>query len=207
MSEPPRPPTRHYFDASPAVGSRSGSVNLVLPDLAVELRTDRGVFAADRIDAGTKLLLLVAPHPTPAATVLDLGCGYGPVACAQALRRPDAVVWAVDVNERARNLCRTNAEALGATNVRVCAPDEVPPESSFDLVYSNPPIRIGKQALHDLLDHWLGRLTPATGVAHLVVQRHLGADSLARWLTGLGHPVERLASRQGYRILSVGART
>jgi 16S rRNA (guanine1207-N2)-methyltransferase len=81
----------------------------------------------------------------------------------------------------------------------------VPPELRFAAIWSNPPIRIGKEALHDLLGTWLARLTP-DGVAILVVQRHLGADSLAEWLRGQGWDVARLRSRMSYRLLEVRAR-
>lgn len=114
---------------------------------------------------------------------------------------PEAEVIAVDVNERSRKLCGSNAEALGLRNVRAHSPDDVP-DGQFDLIWSNPPIRIGKAALHDVLTRWLGQLT-ADGEAVLVVNRHLGADSLHRWLVDAGFPTERLASRRGYRLLSV----
>lgn len=193
----------HYFTPRPGVASRPGRVRLDLPDRSLELSTDRGVFSADRVDPGTKLLLLELPEPGrwPPGPVLDLGCGYGPIACTVALRDPGREVWAVDVNERARELCAANAEAAGAA-VRVAAPDEVPDGVRFGLVVSNPPIRIGKAALHDLLDLWLGRLADG-GEAWLVVQKHLGSDSLASWLAGRGRSVERVRSRQGYRILRV----
>jgi 16S rRNA (guanine1207-N2)-methyltransferase len=170
----------------------------------VRLVTDRGVFASDGIDPGTKLLLLEAPPPGDApATVLDLGCGYGPIAIALALRAPRAVVWAIDPNERARALCAANAQrAHVADRVRVCAPDDVADGVAFDRIYSNPPIRIGKTALHDLLRTWLDRLAPH-GAAYLVVLKHLGADSLARWLEGEDWRVTRLLSRRGYRVLEV----
>ncbi len=172
----------------------------------LHLQTDRGVFAANEIDAGTRVLL-AEPGPDPSATTLvDLGCGYGPIALALALRVPTATVWAVEVNERARGLCHRNAEANGVQDrVRVVAPDEVPADLLVDEIWSNPPIRIGKPALHDLLTTWLGRLRPGTGSAQLVVQKHLGADSLARWLQEQGWPTERRTSRAGYRILSVTA--
>ncbi|MFZ4517697.1 MAG: class I SAM-dependent methyltransferase [Microthrixaceae bacterium] len=193
----------HYFSPRPAVGSRPQRVRLDLPDRSLVLGTDRGVFSAERVDPGTKLLLMELPPPEewPAGAVLDLGCGYGPIACTLALRDPTRDVWAVDVNERARELCAANVAAAGGT-VRVAPPDEVPGGQRFALVVSNPPIRIGKVALHDLLRRWLGRLTD-DGEAWLVVQKHLGADSLARWLLDEGHGVERIRSRQGYRILRV----
>jgi len=192
----------HYFDPAPGAASKPSSVRLVLPDLTLELATDRGVFSADRVDPGTKYLLLDAPTPPEAGTFVDLGCGYGPIACTLASRAPRASVWAVDVNERARALCRANAESLGLGNVVVAAPDEVPDDLTIDRLWSNPPIRIGKVALHDLLRTWLGRLSP-DGVALLVVQKHLGADSLQRWLQGEGWRAERLGSRSGYRLLEV----
>src|SRR5690606_14942156 len=195
----------HYFDPTPGTTSRPSRVRLTLPDLTLELTADRGVFSADRVDAGTKHLLLEAPLPPATGTFVDLGCGYGPIACTLASRAPGATVWAVDVNERARTLCRANAEALGLVNVIVAAPDEVPEDLTIDRLWSNPPIRIRKAALHALLSTWLGRLSPA-GVAVLVVQKHLGADSLQRWLEGEGWRADRLGSRSGYRLLEV-ART
>ena len=196
-------PAGHYFDGEPAVASRPTSVRLDLPDRSFSLTTDRGVFSADRVDAGTKYLLLEAPSPPPGGTFVDLGCGYGAIACALARRSPAATVWAVDVNERALDLCRANAERLGLGNLRTVASDAVPDDLVVDELWSNPPIRIGKAALHELLGSWLGRLSPA-GRALLVVQKHLGADSLHRWLASEGWSVERRSSRAGYRVLEVG---
>ena len=182
------------------MASDPSTVRLTLPDLTVDLQTDRGVFARDAIDPGTKLLLLEAPPPPPEGDLLDLGCGYGPIAVTLAHRSPGATIWAVDVNERARELATRNV--AGLANVRVVVPNEVPDATRFAAIWSNPPIRIGKVALHELLTRWLVRLTPE-GRAVLVVQKHLGADSLARWLDAQGFPTTRLVSRVGYRLLEV----
>jgi 16S rRNA (guanine1207-N2)-methyltransferase len=198
------PGASHYFDADPAVASRRTTVELVLPDGRLELSTDRGVFGREGVDPGTKLLLLEAPAPPATGHLLDLGCGYGPIACTLARRSPDATVWAVDVNRRALELTAANAGAAGLGNIRVAEPDDVSADVSFAAIWSNPPVRIGKGPLHDLLLRWLGRLAPS-GEAHLVVHKHLGADSLAAWLAGVGHPTERVASRGGYRILRVAS--
>jgi 16S rRNA (guanine1207-N2)-methyltransferase len=199
----------HYFAATPGAPSAPKEIELVLPEgRIVALRTDRGTFSPDRVDDGTRALLGAGP-PLPAAGVLvDVGCGYGPIAVSLALRGgPGTTVWAIDVNERARDLCRRNAEANGVGDrVRVVAPDDVPDDLVVDQLWSNPPIRIGKPALHELLETWLGRLAPGTGTAALVVQKHLGADSLARWIEAQGWPTARLATRAGYRILQVEAR-
>ena len=203
----PRDTTRydsnHYFSAKPSVASAPKSVELALPDMKLTLATDRGVFSADRVDAGTKYLLLDGPMPVAPALVADVGCGYGPIAVTLAKRFPAATVWGVDVNERARNLCQANAVTAGCDNVEVYAPDEVPSGRLVDAVYANPPLRMGKDALHELLAEWLERLTPA-GVLVQVVHRHLGADSLQRWLEDSGWPTERLGSRAGYRLLRSG---
>ena len=195
----------HYFDPAPAAPSRPGRVNLDLPDLHAELAVDRGVFSAGGVDPGTIELLRsgAGPEPAPTGDLLDLGCGYGPIAVTLARRYPDATVWAVDVNRRAVELTTTNAAALGvAARVRAVGPDGVPGDLEFAGIWSNPPIRVGKAALHQLLEEWLPRLAPE-GAAWLVVQKHLGSDSLARWLSEKGWQVHRLGSRKGYRILQV----
>ena len=191
-----------YFTERPGAASRPQQVSLSLPDVTLALVTDRGVFAADRIDPGTHLLLQEVPSPPPAGDLLDLGCGYGPIACVLAKRSPGATVWAADVNERALALCARNAAAAGLANVRCVTPDDpsIPPR--FAGIWSNPPVRIGKAALHELLSAWLARLAPG-GRAYLVAGRNLGADSLHRWLAGQGWPVTRRAARSGYRLLQV----
>jgi 16S rRNA (guanine1207-N2)-methyltransferase len=200
-----RVPDGHYFERDPDVASAPSSVPLVLPDLSVTLSTDRGVFARDAVDPGTKLLLLDGPRPPATGDLLDLGCGYGPVAVALARRSPGARVWAVDVNRRALALCEANAAAAGV-EVRAMAPEEVPDDVRFAGIWSNPPVRVGKGALHDLLTTWLDRLAPEARAA-LVVHRHLGADSLARWLVDEGWPTTRTGSRMGYRLLEVRPRS
>ncbi|MBK5332022.1 MAG: methyltransferase [Ilumatobacteraceae bacterium] len=190
----------HYFDEDPDAPSLPRDVELWLPDMSLTLTTDRGVFGYDQIDAGSKLLLLKAPPPPLAGNLLDLGCGVGTIALPLARRAPGATVWAVDVNSRARELCAGNAAANGITNLRVAAPDDVPEDVAFDAIWSNPPIRVGKKPLHDMLLMWLGRLAPS-GDAVMVVHKHLGGDSLQRWLTEAGYPTARLASSSGYRIL------
>ncbi|MFV0525671.1 MAG: class I SAM-dependent methyltransferase [Acidimicrobiales bacterium] len=197
------PPPDQYFRPEPTVPSDERTVDLVLPDLRLTLRTDRGVFGRDRVDLGTRLLLLDGPGPTPGDRVLvDVGAGYGPIACALAVRNPEARVWAVEVNRRARDLCRANAAAAALDNVTVVDPAELPDGLRVDRIWSNPPIRIGKPALRDLLADWLGRLVPS-GSAHLVIQRHLGADSMQAWLRTQGWRVERRRSAKGFRLLDV----
>ncbi|MGH7764365.1 MAG: class I SAM-dependent methyltransferase [Candidatus Dormibacteraceae bacterium] len=192
----------HYFDPRPAVASKPRTVKLRLGEIEIGLQTDRGVFGFRVVDLGTMVLLREAPPPPSSGELLDLGCGYGPIAVALALRSPGARVWAVDINERAVELAGANAAAAKATNVSACLPAEVPDDVHFDAIYSNPPVRVGKTPLHELLLRWLARLTPQ-GAAYLVVQRNLGSDSLATWLAAQGFRVARLKSKKGYRVLEV----
>ena len=192
----------HYFDPAPQVESRPRTLHLHLGEVAIELQADRGVFGSRGIDLGTMALLREAPPPPGEGDLLDLGSGYGPIAITLARQAPGARVWAVDVNERALQLTRANAEAAKTPNVTACLPDEVPAEVRFAAIYSNPPVRVGKAPLHELLLRWLPRLEPGAN-AYLVVQRNLGADSLAAWLSAQGYAVERLKSKKGYRVLGV----
>ena len=195
----------HYFAERPRAESRPGTVDLVLPDMHLRLTTDRGMFSPDRIDLGTRVLLETVPAPPATGNLLDVGCGYGPIALTLARRSPSAIVWGVDVNQRALECGQVNAQAADLDNVRFYLSDQIPAEPRFDAIWSNPPIRIGKPALHALLETWLPRLTPG-GRAHLVVQKNLGSDSLQRWLDDRGWPVERIASRAGYRVLAVDSK-
>lgn len=195
-------PDSHYFTEQPDAASAPVEVTLSLPDLRVTLLADRGVFSASAVDSGTLELLRAVPAPPAGGHLLDLGCGYGPIACTLAARSPGSTVWAVDVNRRAVRLAEENARRLGLAGVRAVTPDEVPADVVFSGIWSNPPIRVGKEALHDLLLAWLPRLE-AGADAWLVVHRNLGGDSLSRWLGTAGYAVERAASKKGYRILRI----
>jgi 16S rRNA (guanine1207-N2)-methyltransferase len=193
----------HYFTGRPASRDERRVVRVELAGRTVEVEVAPGIFSPGGLDKGTAVLLDEAPEPPAQGTFLDLGSGWGPIALTLALRSPDATVYAVDVNERSVDLTARNAERLGCTGVRATTPAGVPADARFDLLWSNPPIRIGKAALHDLLRTWLPRLAP-DGAAYLVVQRNLGSDSLQRWISEeLGMPCARFASHRGFRVLEV----
>jgi 16S rRNA (guanine1207-N2)-methyltransferase len=198
-------PKTHYFEARPEVTSKPRTVRLRIAEIELDLLADRGVFGSRGVDLGTLTLLKEAPPPPTRGEILDLGAGYGPIALTLARRAPEAKIWAIDVNQRALELARLNAEKNQTPNVTVADPASVPQDVSFDAIYSNPPVRVGKQPLHDLLLQWLPRLKPEAS-AYLVVQRNLGSDSLARWLETQGFAVTRLKSKKGYRILQVAAK-
>ncbi|MFC9917930.1 class I SAM-dependent methyltransferase [Agromyces binzhouensis] len=198
-------PQEHYFSSKPADRAALRTVPVRLAGRDVEVQTAGGVFSPDHVDLGTRVLLDEVPKAPAAGHLLDLGAGWGPIALTLGLQSPDATVWAVDVNERALDLVRRNVRRLGLHNVNAVSPADVPDDLRFSVIWSNPPIRIGKAELHALLRRWLPRLD-AGATAWLVVQKNLGADSLQRWLGeefGDGWTVGRAATSKGFRVLTV----
>jgi 16S rRNA (guanine1207-N2)-methyltransferase len=191
----------HYFTADPKVPFKRVPVRTNVWGHWLELTSGSGVFAQGRLDIGTGVLLQDSAPPESAKTVLDLGCGYGVIGLAVAIAVPGCTVTAVDVNERAVLLANENAAELGvADRFTAAVPAGIDPAATYDEIWSNPPIRIGKEALHELLLTWLPRLAPA-GHARLVVGKNLGADSLAGWLTDQGYPTTKVSSAKGFRVL------
>src|SRR5690606_2067693 len=139
----------HYFSSSPASALQLRPIQVTLLGMPYTLTTANGVFSPDRIDVGTQVLLANTPPPPPGGHFLDLGCGWGPISLSLALESPRATVWAVDVNERALDLVRRNAGTLGLDNINACRPEDVPDDIEFMTVRSNPPIRVGKNELHN----------------------------------------------------------
>jgi 16S rRNA G1207 methylase RsmC len=192
----------HYFSADPDVEFTREEFTTTVWGHELTLTSGSGVYSKGHLDIGTSVLFRETEPPVQ-GNFLDLGCGYGPIALAIAAAVPLSSVIAVDVNERAVALANENAARLGVDNrVVACLPDAVPGDLVFDEIWSNPPIRIGKQALHDLLLRWLPRLAPG-GRAVLVVGKNLGGDSLQRWLTEQGWPTSRIGSAKGFRVLEV----
>jgi len=196
-----------YFTTQPQVASvahtkQQNFAVLRVADRELTIGTDRGVFSRKGIDQGTMVLLESAARPPSTGNFLDLGCGAGPIALTLAAYSPNATVYAIDINDRARELTDSNAQRNRLSNVVTCAPNQMDEAIQVDVLWSNPPIRIGKQELHALLLTWLSRLS-TTGEAWLVINRNLGSDSLAVWLTEQGYSVERLTSKRGFRVLRV----
>ncbi|MGH3361976.1 MAG: class I SAM-dependent methyltransferase [Nocardioides sp.] len=189
----------HYFSADPSVPFTRDSFTCEVWGRRLTLATGSGVYSKGRLDVGTAVLFRET-EPPGTGRILDLGCGYGVIGLAIAVAG-EAVVTGVDVNARAVLLANENAAALSLTDRFVArTPEQVDVDATYDEIWSNPPIRIGKAALHELLLTWLPRLAPG-GRAVMVVGKNLGGDSLQRWLREQGYPTERLASAKGFRVL------
>jgi 16S rRNA G1207 methylase RsmC len=198
----------HYFTGSSREHGLRHAYSFSVGDTTVNVHTDAGIFSSDRLDKGTAVLIdayrtgKLALPPVIDGDIVDLGCGAGPLALVLARHYPNTHVWAVDVNERAVEACTHNAAINQCTNISAKAPDSVPEDVKISLLWSNPPIRIGKEQLHVLMLSWLSRLAP-DGMAHVVINKNLGGDSFAAWLTSHNFMVRRLASSQGFRVLQI----
>jgi 16S rRNA G1207 methylase RsmC len=200
--------TEHYFSETPGSEYRLKEITVTISGREVTLTTAGGVFSPDHIDQGTAVLLDHLAEAPAGGDILDLGCGWGPIALALASHSPKSTVWAVDVNQRSLELTAANAKRMGLSNIKCVTPDQVPVDLKFSGIWSNPPIRIGKDALHELLLSWLPRLQK-DAEAYLVVQKNLGADSLHRWLES-ELPKEfntiRVETSKSFRVLRIAHR-
>lgn len=199
----------HYFSAAPTGHERRRHIDVTLAGQSFRVQTAGSIFSPDGIDRGTEILFDVVPAPPPQGRFLDIGSGWGPIALTMGLYAPQAQITAVEVNERAAELTASNAQQLGISNITVAHPDDVSDDARFDLIWANPPIRIGKKALHDILRRWLPTLNPG-GHAWLVVAKKLGADSLMPWIDSMlqdEYPgqftIRRAATNKGFRILHI----
>ena len=192
--------SEHYFTADPSVPFQREPFSCEVWGHRLDLVSGSGVYSRGRLDIGTAVLFRETTPPA-SGRILDLGCGYGVIGLGIAQSVPDAVVTGVDVNERALLLANGNAAELSLdARFRAVLPDEVAVDATYDEIWSNPPIRVGKAALHELLLRWFPCLAP-DGRAVMVVGKNLGADSLQRWLGDQGYPTTRLASAKGFRVL------
>ncbi len=194
-----------YFAADPQSKDVRRKLHVTLRGNEADVEVSNGVFSGSRLDLGTSVLLRQAPEPPEEGSFLDLGCGWGPIALTLGFESPKSEIWALDVNERALELTKRNAEINGVKNVRTVLAADIPSDTTFDLIWSNPPIRVGKEVLHELLMTWLPRLNNG-GAAYLVVQKNLGSDSLIPWLAshlGDGYKVGKYASSKGFRVIEV----
>lgn len=197
-----------YFSTNPNSLDLRRTLQVDLRGKEVSVQVSNGVFSSSKLDLGTAVLLKHAPQPPENGRFFDIGCGWGAISLALGFESPNAQIYAVDVNERALELTNINAKNAGLNNIHTYLVEDALKEDSsknIDLIWSNPPIRVGKDVLHNILLTWLPRLKVG-GAAYLVVQKNLGSDSLIPWLSknlGEDFSVEKYASSKGYRIIEV----
>lgn len=197
-------PQQHYFSEQPQTDAKTHSVEFELEGTVFNLTAASGTFSSTRLDSGTRVLLKESALFPDSGTVLDIGCGWGPISLAVATLRPETEVFGLDVNSRSLELAQANAAALKLKNFKAVRAEQIPNELLFDGIWSNPPIRVGKAVLHQLMQTWIPRLKPGAS-AMLVVQKQLGADSFQKWLaeTFTEFDVAKQSIDKGYRVIRV----
>jgi 16S rRNA G1207 methylase RsmC len=197
--------SEHYFSETPVAEFKPKEISVEIAGKNVTVTTAGGVFSPDHIDSGTAVLLTHIDQAPAGGNLLDIGCGWGPIALSLASQCPKATVWAIDVNERSLELTAANAKRLGLSNIKTARPEDVPADIVFSGIWSNPPIRVGKDVLHEILLTWLPRLAN-DAESYLVVQKNLGADSLHRWLEAelpQNFSTIRVDTAKSFRVLRV----
>jgi 16S rRNA G1207 methylase RsmC len=197
--------SEHYFSETPGSDYKPKEISVVINGHEVLVTTAGGVFSPDHIDQGTNVLLTHLDQAPAGGNILDIGCGWGPIALSLASASPKSTIWAVDVNQRSLELTAANAKRLRLSNIKFVTPEEVPADLEFSGIWSNPPIRVGKDVLHEILLTWLPRLQEHAE-AYLVVQKNLGADSLHRWLEAElpeNFSTVRVDTAKSFRVLRV----
>lgn len=193
--------TDHYFTQDPSADHEYREFTATLRGMSFTFTTDANVFSRDRVDFGSALLIEVMRLPAT-GNVLDLGCGYGPIGIAAAKLAPGAQIHMVDVNQRAADLARRNAERNGASNVEIHSGDGLSPVRavSFDLVLTNPPIRAGKKVIYAMIDEAKEALRPG-GSLWVVIQTKQGAPSMKKKLKETFGNVDDVDRKAGYHVL------
>ncbi|UOF91884.1 class I SAM-dependent methyltransferase [Fodinisporobacter ferrooxydans] len=192
----------HYFSSKPTTRHDAKTIEVVLRGYKIRLKTDAGVFSKNQVDFGTRLLIECMDIPNGSSvSILDLGCGYGPVGIVAAKLAPDSQVVMVDVNERAIELSAENVRNNQVTNAIVKISDlyQNVQGRTFQRILSNPPIRAGKKVVHQIFEEASNYLTD-DGELWIVIQKKQGAPSAKKKLEELFVEVNDIGRDAGYRI-------
>lgn len=174
--------SEQYFTGQPSAAHDETTFTTTLRGMEFTFTTDAGVFSRDRVDFGS-LLLIETMQVKESDTVLDMGCGYGPIGATAARLARQGFVYLVDVNERAAHLARRNLKVNKIANAEVRVGDAFDPVRgiAFDTILTNPPIRAGKTVIYRMVDEAYEALKPG-GSLWVVIQNKQGAPSMKKKL-------------------------
>ncbi|ASA24385.1 class I SAM-dependent methyltransferase [Paenibacillus donghaensis] len=193
--------SQHYYSQQPEARHDRRTIHTVLRGRKFQFTSDAGVFSKGDIDYGSRALIETMEIPEGAA-VLDVGCGYGPIGLSAAHLAPKGHVTMLDINSRAVELARENAQQNGIRNVTVMESDVLGAlkEQTFDVILTNPPIRAGKAVVHQIFEEAYQHLNEG-GSLWIVIQKKQGAPSAVAKLESLFPVVEEKGKDKGYRII------
>ncbi|GGG05058.1 hypothetical protein GCM10010912_57230 [Paenibacillus albidus] len=193
--------SQHYYSQQPEVRHDRRTIQTVLRGKSFRFTSDAGVFSKGDIDYGSRVLIEAMDIPE-GSSVLDVGCGYGPIGISAAYLAPAGHVTMVDINSRAVELARENAQHNGIRNVTVMESDVLGALSGqkFDVILTNPPIRAGKAVVHQIFEEAYSHLNDG-GNLWIVIQKKQGAPSAVAKLESLFPVVEEVGKDKGYRVI------
>ena len=194
--------SEHYYTQNPASKSNPAVIRFICRGHDLSLTTDSGVFSKKELDAGTRILLEAIPKSVY-GNVLDLGCGWGPVGICLALDGPESTVTFCDINSRALDLARKNAEICGIDGRFILSDGFEKITDSFDMIVTNPPIRAGKQVIYKMFADCEKLLTPS-GALYLVIRKQQGAESALKYLRTIYPAVETVEKSGGFWVIRCG---
>lgn len=192
----------HYYTRKPTIASEPIYWSYQLKGSTFNFKTDRGVFSKGEVDYGSRLLISFFELPEIEGPILDVGCGYGPIGLALARSFPNRSVHMIDINERALQLAKENAENNRIKNINIYESDgyEGVTENNFAAIVTNPPIRAGKKVVMDIIANSVNHLRDS-GELWVVIQKKQGAPSVKKRLEEIYSVVDVVKRDKGYYII------
>ena len=186
-----------YFDSNPDAKSNEKMIKCEINGCLYSFYTDNNVFSKKYLDFGTRTLLESVDIAEIKGDVLDIGCGYGPIGI-YIKKTCECNVDMIDINERAVNLAKKNAR-LNNVCVNAFISDKYSNvDKKYDYIITNPPVRVGKKILYDILFGATDHLKK-DGVLYLVINKDQGAKSLKKDLAEY-YEVTILKKNKGFYV-------
>ncbi|MCI8445424.1 MAG: class I SAM-dependent methyltransferase [Bacilli bacterium] len=189
----------HYFINDETLRSNIKETHIHIRNQEYTFYTDHGVFAKKGLDLGTHILLNTVLGESLHGDILDLGCGYGPIGISIKKEKADTNVDMVDINNRSLNLASKNASANGVAVSIFESDGYTNITKKYDYIISNPPIRVGKKILYELLFGAKEHLKPG-GELWIVIHKDHGAKSTLKNLAD-EYQVEIKNKEKGFFII------
>jgi len=194
--------TEHYYSNKPQTESKPRQWKFTLLGFEFKFETDAGVFSKSEVDFGSRVLIDAFEMPEVEGDVLDVGCGYGPIGLSIAKANPERFVHMMDINSRAVQLAKKNADLNGVQNVRIFESDGLAALDDVKVaaILTNPPIRAGKETIFRFYDDSYKKLVE-NGELWVVIQKKQGAPSTLNHLEEMFSEVDVVEKKKGYWII------
>ena len=191
----------HYYSTDPSVKSEERMITYELGENKFLFISDNGVFSKNHVDFATDFMIRTI-YEEVKGSVLDVGCGYGPIGICIAKKSNVTKVTMLDVNHRALDLTKRNAEKNKvADKVNILESNGFENiNEKFNVIITNPPIRAGKEVIYKMYSDAKDSLVDG-GILYLVINKKHGAPSTIKFLESLYGNCEVLDKKSGFNVL------